>query len=56
MVLAGDHNHVAAAAAVAAAGSAARDEFLAPERQATVAAVAGFNQDGDFVYEHDAPL
>ena len=49
VVLAGDHDHVAAVAAVAAAGAAARNELLAPERKAAVAAVAGFDVDVDFI-------
>src|SRR5579862_9800421 len=48
VVRAGDHNHVAATAAVAAAG----DELLAAKRETTVAAVAGFDANDDFVYKH----
>jgi hypothetical protein len=51
VVLAGGHDDVAAAPAVAAARTAARDEFLAPERKTPVAAVAGFDQNPDFVYK-----
>jgi hypothetical protein len=42
--------------AVAAAGAAARDELLAPERQGAPAAVAGCDVDVDFVYEHGLGL
>ena len=52
VVLAGDQDHVAAVAAVAAAGTAAGNEFLAPERKTAVAAVAGFDGDYDFVDKH----
>ena len=45
-----DHD-VAAIAAVAAVGTAELDEFLAPERQAAVAAVAALHQDLGFVEE-----
>ena len=51
-MLAGDQNHVAAATAVAAAGTAARDKFLAPERKAAIAAVAGFHLDSYFIDKH----
>ena len=39
----GDQGDVAATAAIAAAGSAARDVLLPPEGQAAVAAVAGLH-------------
>src|SRR5262249_40518082 len=39
-------------AAIAAARAAARDIFFAAERNATVAAVAGFHKNFRFVYEH----
>ena len=53
-VLAGGGDDVdgAAVAAVAAVGPAARDELLAAEAQAAVAAVAGGDVDVDFVDEH----
>ncbi len=44
-----DQVDVAAAAAVAARRTAARDVFLPPEGHAAVAAVAGFNQDARLV-------
>ena len=53
VVLARDHDDVAAAAAVAAARAAARDELLPPEREAAVAAVAGFHGNSDFVDKHN---
>ena len=43
VVLAGHQRDIAAAAAVAAAGTAARNVLLAPKGQAAVAAVAGFH-------------
>ncbi len=55
VVGAGDHGHVAAAAAIAAAGSAARHEFLATEREAAIAAVAGFHGNDDFIDKHEKP-
>ena len=48
----GDQHDVAAAAAIAAARPAARDEFLTAEGQASVAAVARFYQNSRFVDEH----
>ena len=51
----GDGEDAAAAAAVAAVGSAARHVLLAPERRGAVAAVAGDHLDVRFVDEfHDA--
>ncbi len=44
-------HHVAALAAVAAAGAAELDEFLAPERDGAVAARAGLHIDLGFVEE-----
>src|SRR5258708_28905942 len=54
-VLARHHSDVAAAAAIAAAGTAARDILLAPERQTAVAAVARLYVDFGFVDEHRDP-
>ena len=51
-VAARDHVHGAAVAAVAAVGTAARDELLAPEARGASPAVAGGNLDLDFVNEH----
>ena len=48
----GDDEDGAAAAAVAAVRTAARDELLAPEAQAAIAAGACLNVDVDFVDEH----
>jgi hypothetical protein len=50
-VAVGDRPDAAAAAAVAARGAAARHEFLAPERGAAVAALAGMHLDFRFVDE-----
>ena len=50
-MLGGDQDDVAAAAAIAAAGTAARDELLPAEGEAAVAAVAGFYRILDFVDE-----
>ena len=47
---------VAAAAAIAAAGSAARDVLLAAKGQAAVAAVAGLHQDSCFIDEYMGEL
>jgi hypothetical protein len=44
---------VAAASAVAAAGAAAWNVLLAPERKTAVAAVAGFHADANFIDEHE---
>ena len=52
----GDCVDAAAAAAVAAVGTAARDVFLAPERRDAVAAVAGDDFDQRFVEEFHAVL
>src|SRR5471032_1587113 len=51
-LLAGHQNHIAAAPAIAAARTAARDVFLPAECQAAVAAVAGLDQNSDFVNKH----
>src|SRR5581483_6859399 len=51
-----DRDDVTAFAAVAAIGPTIFDEFLAPERHATVAAVAGANIDLGFVQELRADL
>src|SRR5208282_4651798 len=52
VALAGFHDDVAAAAAVAARGPAARDELLAAEGEASVAAVASLYADIGFVDKH----
>ncbi len=52
LVLGGDQGHVAAAAAIAAARAAARDELFPAESQAAVAAVARFYENSRFVDEH----
>jgi hypothetical protein len=49
VVRVGDHHDVAAAAAVAPAGTASRDKFLTPEGEASVAAIARFYFDLYFV-------
>src|SRR5215471_4244417 len=51
-VLAAHHDHVASAAAIAAAGTAARDELLPAEGKATVPAVAGLYENSYFINEH----
>jgi len=43
---------IAASAPIAATGPPPRNEFLAPERKTTVAAVAGFYRNDDFVNKH----
>src|SRR5262249_21146901 len=48
---AGDDIARSAVTTVAAAGAAARDEFLAAEREAALSAVARFDVNVDFVYE-----
>src|SRR5258708_7990532 len=52
VVVACDHDDVAATAAVAAAGSSTGHELLPTEGQAAVAAVARFDLDSDFVDKH----
>src|SRR5258706_15255975 len=52
VVLAGHHNHVAAAASVATAGSTARDKLFATERKTAVAAISGFHGADYFIDEH----
>ena len=56
VALAGFHDDVAAAAAVAARGPAARYELLAAEGEASVAAVASLYADIGFVDEHGRQL
>jgi len=46
----GDHDDVAATAAIAAARATPRHVLLAPECEASVAAVAGFHRDFYFIY------
>jgi hypothetical protein len=52
-----DQDDVAAAPAVATAGSALGDVFLPAERETAIAAIAGFDSNYDFVDKHglDAP-
>jgi hypothetical protein len=52
VALAGFHDDVAATAAVAALRAAARDVLLAPESEASVAAVTGLYANFGFIYEH----
>src|SRR6185312_4827369 len=52
MALAGFHDHVAAAAAIAAGGAAAGHELFPTKRHAAVAAIAGFDSDYCFVNKH----
>jgi hypothetical protein len=51
----GDHINAAALTAVAAAGPAARNEFLAAKRDTPVAAISGTNGDFRFVDKHGEP-
>src|SRR5258708_1192219 len=52
LVLAGDEINIAAAAAIAAARTSARDILFAAKSQTAIAAVAGLYVDPDFVNEH----
>ena len=52
VALAGFHDDVAAFAAIAAGGSAARDKLLPPKGKAAVAAVTSFYADCGFVNKH----
>src|SRR5205085_9687178 len=52
VALAGFHDDIAATAAIAAAGAAARDKLLPAKGHAAVAAVAGSNADFGFIDEH----
>jgi hypothetical protein len=51
-VYGGNHADVAAAPAIPAAGTTARNVLLAPEREAPVAAVARLDGDSNFIYKH----
>src|SRR5271167_2464760 len=55
VALAGLHDDVAAAPAVAARRTAARHEFLAPEGHAAVAPIARLHADSRFINEHGKP-
>ena len=46
-----NEDHIAASSAVAAVRPARRDELFAVEGDGTVAALAGVNADGDFIYK-----
>src|SRR5262249_46018072 len=52
LVLAGDHDDIASAPAIAAAGPAFRNVLLPAEGEASVTAVAGLHQDSGFVNKH----
>src|ERR1019366_1421859 len=52
VALARFHHHVATMTAIAAGGTAARHELLAPEGHAAVAAIARLHPDSCFVNEH----
>jgi hypothetical protein len=54
VVNAGKQHNIPAPAAIAATGSAARDELLSAKRETTVPAIAGFDANNDFVNEHKA--
>ncbi len=51
-----DDDDAAAVAAVAAVGTAARDELLATKAHRSVAAFTGVNADGDAIDEHENTL
>ncbi len=53
---AGNQRNVAAPAAIAAAGTASRDELLAPEGETSVAAIPGLYFDSNFIDEHKRPI
>src|SRR5580704_3165111 len=48
VLLAGLHDHIAATAAIATRRTPARNKLLTPKRDATVAAIAGFDQNSCF--------
>ena len=52
VVVAGFEKYIAAVTSISSAGPPARNEFFAPERKATIPAVAGFHGDDYFVYKH----
>jgi hypothetical protein len=52
VVLACDQHDIAAASAVASAGSASRHILFPSERETAVTAVAGFHPDSYFINEH----
>ena len=52
LVGAGDQENISAAAAIAAAGTAARDKLLAAKGHAAITTVACFYEDPDFVDKH----
>jgi hypothetical protein len=52
VALAGFHDDIATAAAVAAGGASARDKFLPPKGHASVAPVACLNPDYCFINKH----
>jgi hypothetical protein len=51
VMLACNHDHIAAMAAITAARTAARDELLPTEREATITPVAGFHGYDYFINE-----
>jgi hypothetical protein len=55
VALRADHEDIAATAAVAARGTAARNELFAPKGHAAIAAVAGFDANFCLIYEHKPP-
>jgi len=52
VALAGFHDDVSTLATIAARRPTARDEFLPPESEAAIAAVASFDSDYGLVDEH----
>jgi len=55
VALRGNHDNVAAAAAIASGRTAAGHELLAPKGHAAVAAVAGLDANFCFINEHREP-
>ena len=55
VALRADHEDIAATAAVAARGTAAGNEFFAPEGHAAIAAVASLDANFCFINEHSQP-
>jgi hypothetical protein len=51
-----NQNDIAAAPAITAAGTAARNEFLSPESQTAISSIACLHGNNDFVYKHEIEL
>jgi hypothetical protein len=52
VVLAGEEDHVAAVSAITTAGTATRNELLAPERKTAITSVARLYADSYFINKH----